>query len=275
MEVARRLMADLPKSSDAIALMALVHERYGDSGEAVNCWQKCLELNPNRADAYDAIGWVALKKEEHEKAADLLRKALQIDPAMPGVHNNLACALVNLGKPEEAVKVLEEAIQVFPRASQSHFMLGQVYLQLKQYEKAKQSFQTALEIEPGHRNACYGLATTYARLGQREKFKQCMEEFKKLDARNLKSRMEGARAFEDLASVRRGAAQTHTNAGRVYLAHGDPAKAIKHWQRAATLDPANTACRGELARLYEMSRQAGEAGLRANAQAGVRKENEP
>jgi tetratricopeptide (TPR) repeat protein len=265
-EVARRLMADLPGSSDAIALMALVHERYGRSGEAVKCWEECLELNPNRADAYDGMGWVALQKEEHEKAVVLLRKALEINPAMPGVHNNLACALVNLDKPEEAVEVLKEAIRISPRASQSHFMLGQVCLQLRQYEKARQSFEAALEIEPDHRNACYGLATAWARLGQRDQFRECMERFKKVDARQLKSRMEGARAFEDLAAMRRGAAETHTNAGRVYFAHGDPGKAVEHWQRAATLDPGNAACRRELARLHQATNRAGEAGFPTNPQ---------
>lgn len=265
-EVARRLIADLPGSSDAIALMALVHERYGRSVEAVKCWEECLELNPNRADAYDGMGWVALQKEEHEKAVALLRKALEINPAMPGVRNNLACALVNLDKPEEAVEVLEEAIRISPRASQSHFMLGQVCLQLRQYEEAKQSFEAALEIEPHHRNACYGLATACARLGQRDEFRECMEKFKKLDARQLKSRMEGARAFEDLAAMRQGAAQTHTNAGRVYFAHGDLGKAIEHWQRAATLDPGNTACRRELARIEQMIGRAGQSGSQANRQ---------
>ena len=266
MEVARRLRADLPGSSDAIALMALVHERYGRSGEAVKCWEECLALNPNRADAYDGMGWVALQKEEHEKAVVLLRKALEINPAMPGVHNNLGCALVNLDQPEEAVEVLKEAIRISPRASQSHFMLGQVCLQLRQYEKAKQSFEAALEIEPEHRNACYGLATAWARLGQRDEFKECMERFKKLDARHLKSRMEGTRAFEDLAAMRQGAAQTHTNAGRVYSAHGDLGKAIEHWQRAATLDPGNAACRRELSRLRRATGRAGEAGFPANPQ---------
>ena len=265
-EVARRLRADLPGSSDAIALMALVHERYGRSGEAVKCWEECLELNPNRADAYDGMGWVALQKEEHEKAVVLLRKALEINAAMPGVHNNLACALVNLDKPEEAVEVLNEAIRISPRASQSHFMLGQVYLQLRQYEKAKQSFEAALEIEPDHRNACYGLATAWARLGQRDEFQECMERFKKLDARHLKSRMEGVRAFEDLAAMRRGAAETHTNAGRVYSAHGDLGRAVAHWQRAATLDPGNAACRRELARLQQMTNRAREAAFPTNPQ---------
>ena len=264
--VAERLRADLPGNSDAMALMALVHERYGRSAEAVKCWEECLERNPNRADAYDGMGWVALQKEEHQKAVVLLRKALQINPAMPGVHNNLACALVNLDKPEEALEVLEEAIRISPRASQSHFMLGQVYLQLRQYEKARQSFEAALAIEPDHRNACYGLATAWARLGQKDEFKECMEKFKKLDARHLKSRMEGARAFEDLAAMRRGAAQTHTNAGRVYFAHGDLGKAIEHWQRAAALDPGNAACRRELARLHQATDQAGEAGFPTNSQ---------
>jgi tetratricopeptide (TPR) repeat protein len=254
LELAGQLMADLPGSSDAVALKALVHESYGDSAEAVQCWEKALELNPNRADAYDAMGWFCLQKEEYEEAVGLFRKALEVNSAMPGVHNNLAGALVNLGRPEEAVEVLAEAIEIFPRPAQSRFMLGQVCLQLREYETAKQNFEIALEIQPGHRNACYGLATAYARLGQRDKSEECMERFKNMSARDLDARIQRNRAFDDLASMRRAVAQTHTNAGRVYLAQGDLAKARQHWQRAVILDPANTACRRALAQLEQMGK---------------------
>ncbi len=257
--VAVHLVACFPNSLDAHDLAARVYYRFGNSAEAVRLWERCLELNPGFISAYNGMGLAAVDKQQYEKGAALLRKALQLDPASIEASTHLANALMNLGKLEEVVAVLETAVEYNPRSMPSFVLLGQAYLQLKQYQKAKQSFQAAAEITPDYKNTYYGLARACAKLGQEAEAREYREKYKKLGAEDLKQRIDGGKAFDDLLSVRRSVAQTHTDAGRIHARQGNLRIAERLWQRAADLDPNSTLCRMELASLYERNGQEREA----------------
>jgi tetratricopeptide (TPR) repeat protein len=256
LDVARRLVKAFPDSANAIYLMGLVYREQGHAAEASECWEKCLKLNPKRADVYDSLGYATLLKGDYEKAAALFRKALEIDPATIGVHYHLAQALVRQGKIGEAVAVLQRDIEIRPRASRSHSLLAEAYLQLKEHEKAKNSYEAVIEIEPDFANAYYGLATVCARLGQKEKARQHRNKFKEIDSKKQKVgrdlRMQYG-AEEALVVTSQSVAHTHTDVGRVYHFHEYIWRAEKLWRRAAALDPKNIACRFKLASLYQQN----------------------
>ncbi|MFH1920893.1 MAG: tetratricopeptide repeat protein [Planctomycetota bacterium] len=240
-------------------MMARVHHRFGNSTAAVSCWQSCLALDPGFFSAYDRMGLVAIEKQEYEKAAALLRKALELDPASSEASTHLAYALMNLGKIEEVIAVLERTVEHNTRSMPSFLLLGQAYLQLREYRKAKKSFEAAAELAPDYANVYYGLARACAKLGQKEEAREYREKFNKLGAGDLKERIDQDKAFDDLLSVRQSVAQTHTDAGRMHARHGNLRIAEQLWRRAAALDPRNTACRVELASLYERNDKEREA----------------
>ncbi len=251
-EVVERLMEDLPGSSDPIALMGMVHNEQGNTARAIDCWQRCLKLNPRRADVYDAMGVVAQRKQAYEEAAAHFRKALEIEPTQFGAHFHLAQVLLGTGKAEEAVAALEEGIRIHPQESESYFLLGRTYLQLREYEKAKKNYLAAIKLRPNHTNAHYGLAGTCAKLGQREESRKYLERFKELKAERLDGIIAQAKT-PDETLLRPVVARTYTSAGRIYRGHGKPAKAEQLWRIAARLDPTDVASRRELAQLYEAS----------------------
>jgi len=252
-EVATRLMEDLPDSPSALALAGTVHSRLGNSAKAAKYWEKCLELDPRHAEVHHHLGWIALRKGQHEKAAALFRKALEISPNLPGVHYRLACAMMFLGRSADAIAPLEKEIQISPKAAESHYLLGQAHLQLNECELAKKNYEAALRIRPDHRNACYGLAIVCARLGEREHARAYRERFKKLKAKELRALIDESESFDDLAAMQQRLATTHTGAGQVCHKHGHHRKAEAHWRRAATVDPKNVACRKLLASMYQSS----------------------
>lgn len=65
--------------------------------------------------------------------------------------------------------------------------------------------------------------------------------------------------FDPVAIARASLAQTHTELGRVYLAHRQPQAAEKLFLRAAEVDTNNTGCRFQLVMLYQQAQRNAEA----------------
>lgn len=250
--VALALTQDLP-NSQSIALLGDVHRNNGNSTEAVECWRKSLELDPNNAVAFNGMAWIAMIKAEYEKAVGLWRRAIQIDPNLPGVHGGLGGALVLLGRPKEAIESLKRDIQLSAKPTSSLVMMGNQHMLLKEYEKAKAAFKAAVNHQPRSWNAYYGLANAYARTGEMETSKEYMNTFRELKVKEMDAHKKRDGAFDDLKSVCRKVAETHTAIDNLYLMNKRPAKGERLLQRAAQLDPENTASRMTLASFYRQT----------------------
>jgi len=250
MAVARELAAAFPDDSNAAFLMGMAALEQGDVEVATQHLQRALELEPNRADAYDHLGRTALLQGDHDKAVAMFQKALEIDPKAPGSYFRLGKALLFLRRHKEAIEALEKDIDLTPQPGESHCLLGETYLQLQEYQKAKDNYEAALRIKPDFTKAYYGLATACARLGLKEKSKLCRAKFKELEAEDRRAGRHWRRVLDPLQGTRESVAHTHTDIGRVYRTRGDVDRARRLWEKAASLDPNNLVCRFELATLY-------------------------
>lgn len=257
--VARQLMEDFPDSSDAIGLMGSVFMRFTETAEAAKWWQKCIEANPRRADAYHGLAKIAYLKGDREQAVELWHKAQAINPNVPGTHGALGKALVELGQFQEAIVELEKEIRLTPTDPESYYLTGQAYFRLQQYEKAAETYQKAVSLSPEDSRPYYGLATSYARLGQADKARECMEKFKTAKAREEDDATHRLKTSDDRGYAGGIAAQTHADAGKVYAGHRRFKEAEQHWQRAAAIDPKNRAARQSLVELYRSGGRLAEA----------------
>lgn len=253
LELAEKLMKEFPNSEESIVLMGNVKVRHGNTAEGISLWKRSLQLNPQRADVYNSMGWAAMSKGQYEEAITHWRKALEIDPRMQGVHNSIARALMAIGRATEAIEELEKDIRISPRSSFSLFLLGQQYLQQKEYGKARKNYEAAITIEPNNTNAHYGLYTVYTKLNQPEKAKQYLDSFKKLKAEDMKVLKDRNDARNDLLAVRKGVAETYVAASRIYALQGKLQETETLLKKAASVDPNNIACLMRLADLYQGS----------------------
>jgi tetratricopeptide (TPR) repeat protein len=249
-----RLVKDFPESADPLGLMGDVYVELGRTAEAMKCWEKCAELEPQRASSYERMVHTAVGTGQFAKAVEIAQKALKINPVMPGIHSKLGRALRSLAKPREALAAFEKEVKISPNSAENHHLLGQAYQQLQQYEQARQSYMTALRINPNYTEACYGLVVACTRLGQKEEAARYREKFKEMKTRDWQTMPDGRdyvlrRSF--LVTYRGRASKTHTNAGIVYYERGQRQTAEKHWLRAAQLNPGNMECREELVNIYQ------------------------
>ncbi|MBE3070995.1 MAG: tetratricopeptide repeat protein [Planctomycetes bacterium] len=253
-EVARQVVKDFPGDANAHGLLGIVYNHYGRTAEAVECWQKCTEIDPRRADAYYGLAVIAQRKGEFQKAAQLWRKAEELDPTLRGLYIQYAETLQDMGQWQEAIAAAEKAIAAGEGTLPVYLVLGKARLQLKEYDKALAAYEKAHQIRPNDARPLYGLATTYARLGQADKARQYMEQFARLRDAEDKTAVKEHQVPDDGSDDRAWGtvflATTCTDAGGLYAVHGNLAKAEEHWRRAAALDPRNLKCRQGLAQLY-------------------------
>lgn len=239
MQLAQQLLRDFPRSDAAVALVGSIYGQHGNNTEAVKFLNKALELNPNRPDVYNALGWVAFTKGAYEEAIARWRRALEIDAKLPGLRSSIAFSLMVLGRHTEAVEQLKNNVKNFPTSVYSHFLLGQAYLQLKDYKDAKEHYLAAVKLDQYYVNAYYGLFTACARLKQQAEAREYMAFFKKLKAEEMKALKAHDGAYNDLVIVQRTVAENLINAARIYRAQGQSNRAEELLEKAITLEPGN------------------------------------
>ena len=246
-EVARGLVENLPGNAEALALAAMMYDGLGESDESIACWQKCLVLAPNRADAARELGRITLKRGEYDKAVSILRRAVELGPRTTGVHHSLAHALISLGEHSEAIRHFEKEIEITPAAFPSHYLLGQARRQLGQHEAAKRSYEAALKIQPDNKNAIYGPASVLTKLGDKTRAAEYWQKYAERSRAALKSMIKESQSFDDHAAMRGLLVSAHTEAGKVYatVRRGDDAE--EHWRRAFEIDTGDVPSRMALA----------------------------
>jgi len=249
-DVIARLVRNFPQSETPLALMGTVHVRFGDGAEAMKCWEKCLKMNPRRADVYASMAKFAFEAGQYEQAAERWRKAMEISPALRGARIGLARALMGLGQGRQAAELLEKEIEVAPDQAMSQSLLAKAYLGLGQFAKARDHYRRAVTLKSDYTKAYYGLSMACARLGENSQALEHMEKFRKLKARDRDKAVDGKRNYNDLAAVSQLVALAYTQAGMLQQSAGNPSKAQQHWIRAAELDPKNPICRTMLVSLY-------------------------
>lgn len=239
-DVAERIVKEFPRDPDSHALKGNACLFNGKTAEAVRSWQRCLELDPTRAGAYEGISLVAWERGRFEKVVSACRQALKYNPNMPDVHVRLGRALMELGRTEESIAVAQRAVRVWQLSSDAHLVLAQGYMQSKEYAKARKCFLRVVEISPDHTQAYYGLATASARLGQHDEARQYRERFRRVMAASkadFTALTRSQSALSELADQRSKTAAIYAGAAGIYRNHGNVRQAERLLQRAAIIDP--------------------------------------
>ena len=136
------------------------HEK-GDT-EAIPFGKRAIELDPNFALAYDALGVQYSNLNQPNLAAGYLRKAFDLRDRVTEREKFHITALyyeIASGDMKKARQSYDPWIEVYPRDAVPYGNLGADYMILGEYEKAATQTQEALRLEPNQ-------IVEYANLGQ-------------------------------------------------------------------------------------------------------------
>jgi len=141
--------------------------------QAVEAYNKAIELRPFYAEAHVGLGDARAAKGETDAAVASYQKALMFNPVNPRVHMSLGKIYYSeKGLYYEAVNAYKRAIDLDPSSVEARMGLGEVYEDKGLYKEAIEEYKRVIEVDAKHTGAMYNLAVVYERTDPREAIAQ-------------------------------------------------------------------------------------------------------
>jgi Flp pilus assembly protein TadD len=119
----------------------------GELERALRLARLSTKRAPNRAQAWNTLGRVQLRRGERKDAIDSFEHAVELNPSSSYAQNNLGLALIYDGRYEDAVDALEEATELEPVEGYMWNNLGMAYEHLDRLDDARAAYRQALELK--------------------------------------------------------------------------------------------------------------------------------
>ena len=141
--------------------------------QAVEAYNKAIELRPFYADAYVGLGNAKAAKSDVDGAVAAYTKALAYNPVNPRVHMSLGkIYYAEKGLYYESVTAYKKAIDLDPNSVEARMGLGEVYEDKGLYKEAIEEYSRVIELDSKHTGAMYNLALVYENVDPRESIVQ-------------------------------------------------------------------------------------------------------
>jgi tetratricopeptide (TPR) repeat protein len=141
--------------------------------QAVEAYNKAIELRPFYADAYVGLGDAKAAKGDVDGAVGAYTKALSYNPINPRVHMSLGkIYYAEKGLYYESVTAYKKAIDLDVNSVEARMGLGEVYEDKGLYKEAVEEYRKVIELDGKHTGAMYNLALVYEKTDPREAIAQ-------------------------------------------------------------------------------------------------------
>src|SRR5256885_5959542 len=137
--------------------------------QAVEAYNKALELRPFYADAHVGLGDARAAKGEIDPAIAAYQKALVFNPVNPKVYLSLGkIYYAEKGLYYESVNAYKKAIELDPQLVEARMGLGEVYEGKGLYKEAVDEYKRVIEVDGAHTGALYNMALVYEKIDPKE-----------------------------------------------------------------------------------------------------------
>lgn len=132
----------------------VARERSGDWDGSVKDLRKALELNPDRPEVLNYLGYSFVDRgENYDEALAMIERAVKLRPDAGYIIDSLAWALYRLGRHAEALPKMEEASLLEPVDPVVTDHLGDVYWVNGRQTEARFQWRRALSFQPTDKDA--------------------------------------------------------------------------------------------------------------------------
>ena len=215
-------------------------------------WRTTLARNPDSSLAHNNLGNFFLQNGRGDEAVEQFQKALEIEPRYALAHNNLGAAFYQLGQVDEAVTHYQKALEIEPRYAQAHNNLGIVLFQKGRVDEAIAHFQKALAIQPNNAEIYNNFGNALREKGEVDEALNCFQKAVAIAPdfagaqENLgmilfqKGQLDEAIVhYQKAVAVQPVNAEFQYNLGYALFLKGEARGAVAHYQKSLELQPQN------------------------------------
>jgi tetratricopeptide (TPR) repeat protein len=134
--------------------------------EAIDSARTAVELSPNDARAYWALGTVLMQTGNYDMAIAEMRTAIQLNPTLLPPYFELAFLLLSLDRNQEAIDLYDRILGMQPRNARALLRQCEAYRKVGEFNRAVGLCQDAVDADPTFAPAQYRLGMF--RYSQRE-----------------------------------------------------------------------------------------------------------
>ena len=143
--------------------LGLTLEASERDAEALNCYERAVDLMPGQIDPLLAAGIVANRVGKFERAIEWFERALQVDPQCELAYAHQIESSVRLGRHEEAEVTFYLAQQALEeRSAHCLAMIAESLVQRRRYDRAEWCLWQALRLDPSIPRLRARLGAVYA-----------------------------------------------------------------------------------------------------------------
>ena len=165
-QACRELLQAYPQSLVVMNVLGSALRGQGKLQEAVQTYNRAIQLKPNVADTYANRGNTLKDLGRLDEALQNYDKAIQLKPDFAEAHSNLGATLKELGRLKEAEASYRKAIALKPDYADAHNNLGITLQELGRSKDAEASLRQALALIPDYAVAHSNLGITLKELGR-------------------------------------------------------------------------------------------------------------
>jgi predicted O-linked N-acetylglucosamine transferase (SPINDLY family) len=137
----------------------------GDAGQALVCYRKCEDINPDDPTVQVNLAMAFLARNEPHLAMDYASRAMASSPMSPDAHNCLGACHEAAGSLEIALSHFTKALSIDSSHVNALRGMGNVHFKLGQHDSALLSMQKALAFSPNSPEIHRDLGAVFLQLG--------------------------------------------------------------------------------------------------------------
>ena len=192
-------------------------DKIGNYDQALDNYNKALELYPGYDEVYYNRGIVYGMKADYKKAIEDFSKAIDLNPKYAEAYCNRGLAYFYLGEFDKAIAEFDKAIEVRPNYALAYYSRGNIYLNNKQdIDKALADYNKSIQFKSDYADAYHNRGFIYFKQGD---FDKAIADYNKAIQLNHSS------------------ADAYNNRGFAYYQKGDYQKAIPDFTKAIQINP--------------------------------------
>ena len=142
--------------------------------EAIQCYQRALQINPRSSESLNNLGNAFLRQEQTSNAVGCLTAAVRLKPDKAEYHSNLGAAFDKSGQRAEAIQEYTEALRRAPEDALTHFRLANTLAALGHSNDAIEHYHRAIAARPDYTQAMNNLGVALFNQG---KLDEAIEQF--------------------------------------------------------------------------------------------------